>query len=483
MSDVTARTARPAALTPDICVVGAGTRGIAIATAAAAFGVSVVLVERGETGGREGDLAIEALVQAGARAQDIREAGRLGMTAEAPVIHPARLHDHIQRALSVAAANHRAERLRALGITLVHGEARFVSRSTLSAGEQTIKARRFVLATGSRPQATVPGGLDPAGLLTEDDLASITRLPERLIVLGSDGRAIAIAQAFRRLGSSAVLLAHGGLLPGWDAEAVMILRRRLLREGIELEEDRELLRAEATRSGVRVVLAANEGQATLEGNRLLVTGSRAPDIDGLDLDLAGIRQDAAGIVVDAGLRTANRRVCAVGSCAGGAAAGSGEQAGDGHVGIVLRNALFRKSGSVRPSACPRVVWSSPPIASVGTLGTPDEDRPGTLRFLRWPFAEVPGALAAGDGEGFVKLAVDRGGRVRGATIVGRGAPELIAPWCAAVAAGLKVQDMAELPVPALSLSEGSRRAASAFYLPMTTNPAVRRLIGFLRRFG
>ena len=478
-----ARAAKPAALTPDICVVGAGARGIAIATAAAAFGVGVVLVERGETGGREGDLATEALVQAGARAQDIRDAARLGVTAEAPVIHPARLHDHLQRALSVAAANHRPERLRALGIVLVHGEGRFVSRSTLSVGEQLIKARRFVLATGSRPSATVPGGLDPAAILTEDDLATMTRLPDRLVVLGGNGRAVAIAQAFRRLGSGVVLLAPGGLLPGWDGEAAMVLRRRLLREGVELEEDREILGAEATRSGVRLALAAADGQATVEGSRLLVAGSREADIGTLDLDLAGIRQDAGGIVVDAGLRTANRRVYAVGRCAGGAAAGSGELAGDGHVGLVLRNALFRKSGSVAASACPRVVWSSPPLASVGSLEATTEERPGSVRFLRWPFAEIPGALAAGDGEGFVKLAVDRKGRIRGATIVGRGAPELIAPWCAAVAAGLKVQDMAELPVPALSLSEGSRRAASAFYLPATTNPAVRRLIGFLRRFG
>jgi pyruvate/2-oxoglutarate dehydrogenase complex dihydrolipoamide dehydrogenase (E3) component len=114
---------------------------------------------------------------------------------------------------------------------------------------------------------------------------------------------------------------------------------------------------------------------------------------------------------------------------------------------------------------------------------PEGDRPGTIRFLRWPFAEVPAALAAGEREGFVKLAVDPRGRIRGATVVGRGAAELIVPWCAAVAGGLKVQEIAELPVPALSLSEGSRRAASTFYLPATTNPSVRRLIGFLRRFG
>lgn len=478
-----AKGAKIAALTPDICVIGAGSGGIGVATAAAAFGVPVVLVERRETGGRDAGLVIKALVEAGSQAQNFRDATRFGFGAQEPTLNPVELYNHIQRTLAVPAAHHRAERLQALGITLLRGEAHFVSRSAISVGSQLVKARRFVVATGSRPQRpALVDGLDPALVLTEDDLATVKRLPESLVVLGAGGRATALAQALKRLGSHVTLVAPGGLLPDYDAEAVMLLRRKLLREGVQLHEDGEALRVEASKTGVRVIIRNAGGELVLEAARILVCDADQADIDGLDLDLAGVRRDPKGIVVDAGLRTANRRVYAIGSCAGGGAAGVGDPAADEHVGIVLRDALFRRSSRVDASLNPHIVWSRPEIA---TVGQPDRGvaKPGTLRFLRAPFAETPGALASGDTEGFVKIVSDSKGRVLGVTIVGLGAAEMIAPWCVAMKASLNVSDIAAMPFATLSGSEASRRAALSFHGPATGSPSVRRLIGFLRRFG
>ncbi len=484
VSEATAKAAKPAALTPDLCVIGAGDRGIALAAAAAAFGAPVVLVERQAVGGRQGALAAKALVEAAARAQEARETGRLGLQLDAPQVSEAQIHDHIRRALTVTAANQRPERLAALGIRLLRGEARFTGRGSLAVGDVTVKARRFAIATGSRPERpALPGlaGLDPDLVLSEDDLPGLTRLPERLCVLGGSGTAVALAQAFARLGSAVALICPAGILPEHDAEAALVLRRRLLREGVALHEDSAIVQAEGRRGGLSLTVSGPDGGGTFPVSRLLVAGLRKPDIEALDLDLAGIRADSGGVIVDRSLRTANRRIFALGSCAGGAAAGSGSAAGDDHVGIVLRSVLFRRNGAVDPARSPRVAWCRPEVASLGDTGR--EARPGRVRVLRWPFAEVPAAAAAGRTEGHVKVVTDRKGRLRGVSIVGDGAAELIAPWCLALKAGLAVTEMAEVPLPALALGDASRRAALSFHAGATTSPGLRRLIGFLRRFG
>ncbi|MBN9452770.1 MAG: FAD-dependent oxidoreductase [Bosea sp.] len=481
MSDGTAKAAKPAALTPDICVIGAGENGVALAIAAAAFGVSVVLIERDAIGGDIGGLVTRALIETGSRAQALRDAARLGLSAAEPQPNAALIHDHIQRALAADRANHAAERLTALGIAVLWGEAHFTSRSTVTVGEQPVKARRFVVATGARAIPPAVPGLDTAPVLREADLAGLTRLPERPIVLGGAGAAL--AQALRRLGCAATLLASEGLLASHDAEAAALLRRRLLREGLELNESGEPLRVERTRSGLRLVLSAPSGETAIEGSHLILCGPLRPALDALDLDLGGIRHDVSGIVVDRSLRTSNRRVYALGACAGGAATALPDRAGDDHAGLVLRSVLFRQPVKIDPGSEPRIAWSRPQVASIGLPEAEARTAAGTIRVLRWPFSENAAARAAEETEGFVKAVVDRKGRILGVTIVGEDAGELIAPWCIALRAGLGIGEVAGLPLPAMARSDASRRAALSFHATLTTRPALRRLIGFLRRFG
>lgn len=475
MSEGTAKVAKLAALTPDICIIGAGANGIAVATAAAAFGVSVVLVERGETGGSRAPLAARALIEAAAQTEALRKAGAAAL--------PPPFHDHVRRVLASEAIGHTEERLTALGIRIVSGAARFASRSTVMVGDQPIKARRFVVASGSRPAPSELPGLASVTVIGEDDLPGLTRLPERLIVLGGSAMAAALAQAMQRLGSTVALVAPGGLMPEHDAEAVNIARRRLLREGLTIHEGHEPLRAERSRTGLRLILSTPSGETVVEGSQLFVAPPRRPDIAELELDLAGIRHDATGILVDKGLKTANRRVYALGGCAGGTGAAAADQAGDDHVGLILRNMLFRQPAKIDAASYPRIAPCRPEIAAIGLSEDAARARAGAIRVLRWPFAEIAGARAAGETDGFVKLVTDAKGRLLGVTIVADGASELIAPWCVAVKAGLDAAAMANVAMPALGRSQASRRAALSFHAASTTSPRIRRLIGFLRRFG
>ncbi|KPF70982.1 hypothetical protein IP69_08395 [Bosea sp. AAP35] len=472
-------------LTPDLCVIGAGTAGLAVATAAAAFGVSIVLIERDRMGGETGSSAIAALAAAGARAQALREARLFGIAAVEPEINASQLHDHVQRTVSALAPNASAERLTALGATVMSGEARFVSRSTVAVGEKLIKARRFVVATGAFQVAPAIPGLSDISWLTAATLATMTRRPERLIVLGGGASAAALAQAMKRLGSAVTLVAPAGLLAGEDPEAVAILRRRLLRDGVVLHEQAQVLQAQAIRGGVRLVVAGmTETEHPIESTHLLLAEAPVPAIDALDLELAGIASDSGGIRVDRGLRSTNRRVYAIGDCASGAAGGfGGGQAAEEQARLVLRNALFRQPGRFAARAVPRMTQTQPALASVGLTEDEARAKAGTIRVLRWPYAENEQAQADRTTEGFVKLVTDARGKLLGVSIVGAQAGELIATWALALKTGLRAQDMAELVMPYPALSDISKRAASSYLTPLATKPGLRRIIGFLRRFG
>lgn len=477
MSEGTAKAMQATALTPDICIIGAGTNGVSLAISAAAFGVPVVLIERGEIGGSRGALAARALIEAAAQAQAARHAGSLQPGFSWP------FQDHIRRVLATEAIDNSEERLTALGIKVLRSEARFASRSTVVVGDQPVKARRFVIATGTRPLPPTLPGLDTVSVLGEDELPALSRIPERLVVLGGSAMTAALAQAMQRLGSAVTLVAPEGLMPEHDPEAVNIVRRRLLREGLTLHEGLEPLRAERARTGLRLILATTAGEQAVQGSQIFVAASRQPDIASLDLEFAGIRHDASGVLVDKGFRTANRRVYALGGCAGGIATAALDQAGDDQAGLILRNMLFRQPAKIDPLSYPRIAACRPEIAAIGLSEDAARAKAGAIRVLRWPFAEVAGARVTGETEGFVKLVTDAKGRLLGVTIVADGAGELITPWCVAVKAGLGAAEMAGVAMPALGRSQASRRAALSFQAAATNSPRLRRLIGFLRRFG
>lgn len=479
------QTASPAAskepLTPDICVIGDTPGGLAVATAATLFGVRTVLVRQGGNAfslneGARGQ-ALRAVAQ---RAQAIADAEAFSLVRDVGEIDYGRVRAHLDQVSERLAANDSDERLAALGVLVLKGETRFQNRRQVAVGESVIKARRFVVATGSLPAMPELPGLAELPCLTEDSIFELAKRPERLIVLGGTAAAVELAQAMRALGSEVALIAREGLLPDEDPEAVGVLRRALLGDGIALHEGRPILRAESHRQRPRLVL---DGEIRIDGTHLLATNGRRPNIAGLELDLAGVRSDETGIVVDASLRTANRSIYAIGDCAGGAASGmASRHAAQHQAGLVLRNALFRQPVRFRREEVPRTVHGRPELASVG-LSEPQARAQGEIRVLRFPFAESGRAQAERQTEGLVKLLTDRKGGILGVVIAGAQASELIVPWGLAIQQRMNVREMAGLIAPAQSLSELSQKAALSFQAPLAAKPGIRRLIGFLRRFG
>jgi pyruvate/2-oxoglutarate dehydrogenase complex dihydrolipoamide dehydrogenase (E3) component len=470
-------------------VIGAGSGGLSVAAIAASFGVPVVLIEKGRMGGEclnVGCVPSKALIAAAHHAHDIRAAGPFGVERGEPRVNYARVRDHIRDVIAAIAPNDSAERFGALGVQVIRAEARFTDDKTVVAGSATIAARRFVLATGSRPAVPPIPGLEAVPYLTNDTIFDLSRRPERLLVIGGGPIGVEIAQAHRGLGAEVVLLEAARLLPREDAEMAAVIERALLRDGVELRTGVALERVAAEDDKIIVQLAGSEGGPAqrIDGTHLLVATGRAPMTEGLGLEAAGVAFDRTGIKVDKGLRTTNRRVYAVGDCAGG---GAGPykftHAANYHAGLVIRSALFRLPVRVDPGAIPRVVYSDPELAAIGLSEEEARAKHRNVRILRWPVAENDRAQAERATDGHVKALVTGRGKILGCAIAAPHAGELIVPWALAISKGLKVQDLAGLVFPYPTFSEVTKRAAVEFIKPGAQNPWVRRLVGAVRRLG
>jgi pyruvate/2-oxoglutarate dehydrogenase complex dihydrolipoamide dehydrogenase (E3) component len=471
-------------LAPDLCIIGAGSAGLSVAAAAGMMGVPTVLVEKAAMGGdclNYGCVPSKALIAAAKHAQSMRGAAAFGITPAEPEIDWTAIRAHVQGVIGAIAPNDSAARFGALGVRVIRSEARFRDPRTLVAGEHEIRARRFVLATGSKAAVPPIPGLADVPYLTNETLFDLAERPKALGIIGGGPIGTEMAQAFQRLGVPVTLFQSGRILAREEAEASLLIATMLRREGVTIHENARVTRVSG--SGTALAIAADvEGKAlSVEVSHILVAAGRIVRTEGLGLPEADIRHDATGITVTPGMKTTNRRVYCIGDAAGGP---QFTHVANYHAGLVLRNALFRLPVKADYTAIPRVTFSDPEVASLGlTEEAARGASPGGVKTLRWPIAENDRAQAERRPEGFVKAVVDRKGRILGVTIVAPGAGELIMPWVMAVAKKLPVQSFTGMTFPYPTYSEATKRAATAFLLPQLRGAWLQRALRFLRRFG
>ncbi len=467
-------------MAPDLCVIGAGSGGLAVAAGAAQMGAEVVLVERGAMGGdclNFGCVPSKSLLAAARIADLWRRGTALGIAYAPPRINFAAVGDSVQQVIAAIAPNDSIERFEGLGVRVLRAEARFTGPRTARAGEVEIRPRRFVIATGSQPAIPAIPGLDRVAYLTNESVFANRALPEHLIIIGGGPIGIEMAQAHCRLGARVTVLDVGPLLPRDDVELAADLAERLCGEGIVTHPRVEIAGIERDGEVIRVRLASGE---EIAGSHLLVAAGRRPTIEALDLAAAGIAATAKGITVDARLRTTNRRAFAVGDVAGGP---QFTHVALYHAGIVIRNALFRIPAKVDYRALPWVTYTDPELAQVGLTEAAARAVERAPRVLRWRFAENDRAQTERETQGLVKVVVRSNGRVVGASILGPGAGDLILPWALAISQKLKIGAMANLIVPYPTRGEASKRAAGSYYTPRLFSARTRRLVRLLARFG
>jgi pyruvate/2-oxoglutarate dehydrogenase complex dihydrolipoamide dehydrogenase (E3) component len=466
-------------LTPDVCVVGAGSAGLVVAAGAAQLGLKVVLIERGLMGGdclNYGCVPSKALLAAAKAAQAQRSGAAFGIAPVEPRVDFGKVMDHVTQVIASLAPNDSVERFEGLGVRVLKEEARFVGRTELLAGPHRIKSRRIVLATGSRPTAPPIPGLGDTAYLTNETVFANRTLPDHLIVTGGGPIGLELAQAYRRLGARVTVLEAADVLAKDDPELSAIVVARLRAEGVDLRAPVKIDRVERAPGGMAVVLGGGE---RLAGSHLLVAAGRAPIVDGLDLETAGVAYTKRGITVDASLRTSNRNVWAIGDCNGLYAFThmAGYEAS-----LFIRGALFRAPARLDASIVPWTTYTDPELAQVGMSERAARDKHGeAIKVLRWKLAENDRARTERETDGMVKAITDRRGRILGATIVAPQAGELIQPWCLAIAKRLKISALAGFVPPYPTLGEASKRAAGSYFTQALFGSHTRTLVRLLAR--
>jgi pyruvate/2-oxoglutarate dehydrogenase complex dihydrolipoamide dehydrogenase (E3) component len=474
-------------LTPDLCVIGAGAAGLSIAAAAATLGVPVVLIEKGRLGGEHlntGCVPSKAMIAAGNRAEAIRAAAPFGVRSANPTIEFDEVNDHIHRVINAIAPNDSKERIAGLGVRVIEGEARFLDSETVVVGPELdikfeIKARRFVVATGSRPIVPTISGIEQVPYLTNENAFELRERPKHLIVLGGGPVGMEMAQAFRRLGSEVTVLDMAQPLGQEDPECAAIVFDAFAREGITIRSGVKVERVRRLRQRIEVVLAGDT-EETIQGTDLLVAIGRRPNIDALDLAAARIKYEPHGIVVNKRFGTSNRRVYAIGDVTGLPAF---THSANHQAALLIRHLLFRLPIKMNVDEIPRVTFTDPELAHVGLTDEQARKRHGSIRVLRWPYHDNDRAQTERETRGHIKVVTDTKGLILGVTIVGAAAAEQITAWTLAINHGLNIRAFAEIVMPYPTYTEIGKQAAITFFTPRLTTNWVRRILNLLRWFG
>lgn len=461
----------------DICVIGGGSGGLSVAAGAAQMGAKVVMVERARMGGdclNTGCIPSKALIAAAHRAHAMRDSEKFGIASVKPEVRFENVCRHVHGVIAAIAPHDSVKRFSGLGVKVISAEARFLQPDLLAAGDTLIRARRFVIATGSRPVIPPIDGLSDCDYLTNETIFELQERPDHLIVMGGGPIGVELSQAFRRLGAQVTLIERAQILPRDEPEAVAIVRAALVEDGVVLIENAEIVAVERRDSGTVATVRTADGETrNLNGSRILVAAGRKPDVDSLNLSAAGVEHGPKGITVDARLRTTNRKIFAIGDVSGGP---QFTHIAGYHAGIVIRNALFWLPAKVDYRALPWVTYTDPELAHVGLTEAQARAEGHSASTLIEPLRTNDRAQTERETEGLAKIVIGSRGRILGATIVGPHAGELIGLWGLAIGQRMKLSAIAGMIAPYPTLSEISKKVAGQYYTRTLYSDRVKALV-------
>ena len=460
----------------DLLVLGGGTGGLVSAQIAAGIGARVALVEQERTGGDclwTGCVPSKSLLAAAELAHAMRHADALGLTPHEAPVDLAKVMEHVQAAQAAIAPTDSPERLRESGVEVFSGKGVFVAPGELAVGGEKLRFRSAIVATGSAPVLPPVDGLEGTRPLTTETVWDLRELPGRLIVVGGGPIGCELGQAFVRLGSKVTIVDMADrLLTKEEPEASQLVADALRGDGVELRLGASL--DAARRTGSEVVLTLGGGEE-LRADEVLVAAGRKPRSAGFGLERLGVRVDERGAVqTDATMRTANRRVFAVGDVV---ATLPFTHMAAHHARVATLNALFGLRRSAQKATIPWVTFTDPEVAHVGlTEAEAREEWGDAVTIARAGYDEVDRAIAAGATTGFALLVGDDKRRLVGATIVGRGAGESIAELTAWISQGEKIDVVSNTVHAYPTFAEAAARAADQHLRERFNTPGVRRAV-------
>jgi pyruvate/2-oxoglutarate dehydrogenase complex dihydrolipoamide dehydrogenase (E3) component/uncharacterized membrane protein YdjX (TVP38/TMEM64 family) len=462
----------------NLVVIGAGTAGLVTAAGAAGLGAKVALVERHLMGGdclNVGCVPSKALIRSSRTVAELRGAGRYGIAVptEAQVDFPA-VMERMRRLRARISHHDSAERFRSLGVDVFFGQARFTGPDAVEVGGKTLRFTKACICTGGRAVQPAVQGLAEAGFLTNETIFTLTERPARLAVIGAGPIGCEMAQTFRRLGSHVVLFhKNRHILDREDSDAADILQTRFVQEEIMLilgANPREV----QMRGAEKIILFDKDGERdSVVVDEILVAAGRAPNVEGLDLETAGVEYDTrAGVHVNDRLQTTNPRIFAAGDIC---MKYKFTHAADAAARVVIQNALFKGSKKLSALTVPWCTYTDPEIAHVGMYERDAEARGIAVDTYERQLTDVDRAVVDGEDQGFVKVHVRKGkDTILGATVVAAHAGEMIGEITLAMEAKMGLAALSRVIHPYPTQAEAIRQVADAYNRTRLT-PMVKKL--------
>jgi pyruvate/2-oxoglutarate dehydrogenase complex dihydrolipoamide dehydrogenase (E3) component len=446
-------------------VLGAGPAGLVAAAGAAGLGAKVALIEKHLLGGdclNVGCVPSKAVIRAARVVGELRRARQFGVNAGEPEIDFGAAMERMRRVRAKIGHHDAAKRFAEMGIDLFFGEPRFTGRDAVEVRGAILRFRKAVIATGARAAQVPIPGLADAGFLTNETVFNLTERPRRLAVIGAGPIGCELAQAFRRLGCDVTLFdVAPQVLVREDADAAAVVSEALEEDGVRLALGATIRGVEKSASGKTIRFASGGPEESAEFDEILLGVGRAPNVEGLDLEKAGVAYDTkAGVKVDDTLRTSNPRVFAAGDVC---MAPKFTHAADFAARIVIQNALFRGSRKLSALQIPWCTYTDPEIAHVGLYEKEARERGIAVDTYERKMDDVDRAICDGEEDGFVKIHCEKGSdRIVGATIVAAHAGEMIGEVALAMKAGIGLGTIANVIHPYPTQAEAIRQCGDAY---------------------
>ncbi len=451
----------------NLVVIGAGTAGLVTAAGAAGLGARVALIERQLMGGdclNVGCVPSKGIIRAARAAYDARAAGEFGLACgKSPSVDFGKAMERMRRIRAGISAHDSALRFsKELGVDVFFGDGKFAGPDAIEVEGKRLRFKKAAICTGARAAAPSVPGIGETGYLTNETVFNLTKLPRRLAVIGGGPIGCELAQTFARLGSTVTLLQHGGhVLPREDADAAELVHKALLRDGVTLRLQVKIKSCKK-RGKEKVIIIEEDGKsAEVPVDEIVVGVGRAPNVEGLELETAGIAYDPReGVKVNEQLRTSNPRVYAAGDIC---FPYKFTHTADAMARIVIANALFMARQKTSALVIPWCTYTDPEVAHVGMYEHEAQAKGIDVRTLTVPFSDVDRALLDGETEGFARVHLKNGtDAILGATIVARHAGEMISELSFAMTARLGLSAIGKTIHPYPTQAEAIKKLADAY---------------------
>jgi pyruvate/2-oxoglutarate dehydrogenase complex dihydrolipoamide dehydrogenase (E3) component len=463
----------------NLVVIGAGPAGLVAAHAAAALGAKVALIERELLGGdclNIGCVPSKTIIRTSRVYAEMRNAEHYGAQIPADIrVDFAAVMQRMRRIRARISRADSIDRLSAAGVDVFFGEARFTATDALTVDGARLRFSKAMIATGARPDTPSIPGLVEAGFLTNENVFDLTELPRRLLVIGGGPLGCELAQVFCRFGAQTTIAQAMPLfLPKEERDAAQILSDAFARDGIEVRLNTEAVRVRVEDGQKLVDLVSDDYKSTVAVDAILTGTGRLPNVERLNLEVAGVDCDATtGVRVNDFLQTSNPRIYAAGDAC---LEHKFTHTADASARIVVRNALFLGRERLSALTIPWCTYTDPEIAHVGLYVREARDQDIPVKSFTIPMHGLDRAIADGEEVGFVKIHVkERTDRILGATIVARHAGEMINEITLAIVARIGLRTLARVIHAYPTQAEAIKKAADAYSRTRLT-PTIQSLL-------